>query len=57
MTSSLVGFALAVLLVSWALREFVQVIRQEWLWLAGAGVFVVAVVVSLMVWRHRRDSW
>lgn len=55
-TSSIVGFALAVLLVSWALRELAQVIRDNWIILASVLVVAVAVIILVQVWR-RRDSW
>lgn len=55
-TSSIVGFALAVLLVSWALRELAQVIRDNWIVLVGVLVVALAVIIFVQIWC-RRDSW
>ena len=55
-TSSIVGFALAVLLVAWALDQFAEVVRDNWPILVGALVVVAAAIVGVTMW-HRRDYW
>jgi hypothetical protein len=55
-TSSIVGFALALLLVAWAVEHHGQVITAIWPLIAGLGLATALLFVGLAYWR-RRDYW
>lgn len=55
-TSSIVGFALAVLLVAWSLDYLAQVLLAIWPLLAGAASVLAVATGSIALWR-RRDYW
>jgi len=56
-TSSIVGFALAVLLATWALDKFADLIYRIWPLLAGIGAAVVVAAGLWRLWCYHRDTW
>jgi len=55
-TSSIVGFALALLLVAWALERLGQVITAIWPLIAGLALVALLLFLGFTYWQ-RRDYW